>query len=72
MERGYPRGKEEPANWETPHKMASNTLKRRICGAGMCERCEVMCAFGKEYLKRSKHDRSMLQGVPKPEAPMDG
>lgn len=39
-------------SWEMPERLSDKALKRRLCGS-RCEKCEVLCGFGKEWLART-------------------
>lgn len=39
---------------ENPKRLVTSVLKKRLCGDVPCEGCEVMCGFGREWLRRQR------------------
>jgi hypothetical protein len=38
------------SNAYTPERMDMKHLKRHLCDGYKCEKCDVMCAYGRRYL----------------------
>lgn len=54
---GTKMGRKPEAQTILPENMTKRQLYKNICDGCECAGCEVMCGFGKEYLKRKADGR---------------